>query len=33
VLSDALLRHPDEPRLQVLMERALRIRYPKGLAD
>ena len=33
VLSDALLRHPEEPRLQALMERALRIRYPKGLAD
>jgi predicted Zn-dependent protease len=33
VLSDALLRHPDDPRLGALMERALRIRYPRGLAD
>lgn len=33
VLSDALLRHPDEQRLQALMERALRIRYPRGFAD
>jgi Flp pilus assembly protein TadD len=33
VLSDALLRHPDEARLQALMDRALRIRYPRGFAD
>lgn len=31
VLSDALLRHPDDPRLAALMDRALRIRYPRGL--
>jgi Flp pilus assembly protein TadD len=33
VLSDALLRHPDDPRLQALMDRALRIRYPEELPD
>lgn len=33
VLSDALLRHPDEARLRALMDRALRIRYPRGFAD
>jgi predicted Zn-dependent protease len=31
VLSDALLRHPEDPRLQALMDRALEIRYPEGL--
>ncbi len=31
VLSDALLRHPGQPRLRALMDRALRIRYPNGL--
>lgn len=29
VLSDALLRHPDDPELQALMDRALEIRYPQ----
>ena len=33
ILSDALLRHPDDPRLAALMDRALRIRYPRGLPD
>lgn len=33
VLSDALLRHPDETRLRALMDRALRIRYPNGFTD
>ena len=31
VLSDASRRHPRDMRLQVLMERALRIRYPNEL--
>lgn len=31
VLSDALLRHPADRRMQALMDRALEIRYPKGL--
>jgi predicted Zn-dependent protease len=31
VLSDALLRHPEDRRVQALMERALAIRYPDGL--
>jgi tetratricopeptide (TPR) repeat protein len=33
ILSDALLRHPDDERLAALMDRALRIRYPRGLPD
>jgi predicted Zn-dependent protease len=31
VLSDALLRHPNDRRVQALMDRALAIRYPNGL--
>jgi predicted Zn-dependent protease len=31
VLSDALLRHPEDRRMQALMDRALEIRYPDGL--
>jgi hypothetical protein len=31
VLSDALLRHPEDRRVQALMDRALEIRYPNGL--
>lgn len=31
ILSDALLRHPGEPRLEWLMDRALRIRYPNRM--
>jgi tetratricopeptide (TPR) repeat protein len=31
MLSDALLRHPGDRRLQALMDRALGIRYPDGL--
>lgn len=33
VLSDALRSRPSDPRLQPLMDRALRIRYPNGLPD
>ena len=29
ILSDALLRHPGDPELQALMDRALEIRYPQ----
>jgi len=31
VLSDALLRHPEDRRVQTLLDRALEIRYPDGL--
>lgn len=31
VLSDARLRHPEDPRVQVLLDHALEIRYPNGL--
>jgi len=31
VLSDALLRYPEDRRVQALMDRALEIRYPNGL--
>jgi len=31
VLSDALLRHPEDHRVKVLLDRALEIRYPDGL--
>jgi predicted Zn-dependent protease len=31
VLSDALLRHPEDRRVQALLDRALEIRYPNGL--
>jgi len=31
VLSDARLRHPEDRRIQALMDRALEIRYPNGL--
>ncbi len=31
ILSDALLRHPEDRRVQALMDRALEIRYPDGL--
>lgn len=31
VLSDALERHPRDPRLEALMDRALDLRYPDGL--
>lgn len=33
VLSDALLRDPDDARMRALMDGALRIRYPNGFTD
>ena len=33
VLSDAIDRRPEDARLTALMDRALRIRYPRGLPD